>query len=159
MTEEKKEQQPKGPQLGLQRVYTKDTSFESPNTPAIFRDEWKPDVNVELSNNANKLDDKNFEVELTVTVTVKVAEKTAYLAEVKQAGIFTLDGFAEEAIDGVLGSYCPSVIFPFAREAVADSIQKGGFPPFYLQPVDFNALYAQHIQQQTEKNEQGKTKH
>ncbi len=157
MTE--KEQQPKGPQLGLQRVYTKDTSFESPNTPAIFRDEWKPDVNVELSNNANKLDDKNFEVELTVTVTVKVAEKTAYLAEVKQAGIFTLDGFAGEAIDGVLGSYCPSVIFPFAREAVADLIQKGGFPPFYLQPVDFNALYAQHIQQQTEKNEQGKVKH
>lgn len=157
MTE--KEQQPKGPQLGLQRVYTKDTSFESPNTPAIFRDEWKPDVNVELSNNANKLDDKNFEIELTVTVTVKVAEKTAYLAEVKQAGIFTLDGFAEEAIDGVLGSYCPSVIFPFAREAVADLIQKGGFPPFYLQPVDFNALYAQHIQQQTEKNKQGKVKH
>ncbi len=157
MTE--KEQQPKGPQLGLQRVYTKDTSFESPNTPAIFRDEWKPDVNVELSNNANKLDDKNFEVELTVTVTVKLGEKTAYLAEVKQAGIFTLDGFAEEAIDGVLGSYCPSVIFPFAREAIADLIQKGGFPPFYLQPVDFNALYAQHIQQQTEKNEQGKTKH
>ncbi len=157
MTE--KEQQPKGPQLGLQRVYTKDTSFESPNTPVIFRDEWKPDVNVELSNNANKLDDKNFEVELTVTVTVKLGEKTAYLAEVKQAGIFTLDGFAEEAIDGVLGSYCPSVIFPFAREAIADLIQKGGFPPFYLQPVDFNALYAQHIQQQTEKNEQGKTKH
>lgn len=145
MTEQQK---PAGPQLGLQRVYTKDVSFESPNTPQIFREEWKPDVNVELSNNANKLDDKNYEVELTVTITVKVGEKTAYLAEVKHAGIFTMDGFAEEAKEGVLGSYCPSVIFPFAREAIADLIQKGGFPPFYLQPVDFNALYAQHIQQQ-----------
>ncbi len=149
------QQKPAGPQLGLQRVYTKDISFESPNTPQIFREEWKPEVNVELGNNANKLDDKNYEVELTVTVTVKVAEKTAYLAEVKQAGIFTLDGFAEEASEGVLGSYCPSVIFPFAREAIASIIQKGGFPPFYLQPVDFNALYAQHVQQQQASKENG----
>lgn len=156
MTEQKK---PAGPQLGLQRVYTKDVSFESPNTPQLFKEEWKPEVNVELSNNANKLDDKNYEVELTVTITVKVGDSVAYLAEVKHAGIFTLDGFAKDAIDGVLGSYCPSVIFPFAREAIADLIQKGGFPPFYLQPVDFNALYAQHMQQQAAQKESEGVKH
>ena len=146
-----------GQQFGIQKIYTKDLSLECPNTPQIFRTEWKPDVNVELTNNGASIAEKTYEVLLTVTVTVKLGDQVAYLVEVKQAGIFFIDGFDNDAIDGLLGSYCPNILFPFAREVIADTIQRAGFPAFYLQPVNFDAIYAQH--QQRRQAESQPTRH
>ena len=139
-------------QFQLQKIYLKDTSFETPNSPEIFTENWEPDVNVELQTAGKPLADDVNEVALTVTVTVKVDDKTAYLVEVHQAGVFTLSGFNETERAHMLGSYCPNILFPYAREAISDLIGKGGFPQLLLAPVNFDALYAQHMQQQQEKN-------
>ncbi|THB68307.1 MAG: protein-export chaperone SecB [Gammaproteobacteria bacterium] len=151
MTEEQKQQ------IGIQKLFTKDISFENPNSPFIFKDKWKPEVSVELNNKSLKLDDQNYEVVLSITVTIKTADKVACLAEVHQAGIFLIKGFDEKTINEILGNYCLSILFPYSRETISELIQKGGFQPFYLQPVDFNALYAQKLQQQ--QKDEGKTKH
>lgn len=145
--------QAKGQQFGIQKIYTKDISFECPNAPQVFKKEWKPEVNVELGNEGNSIANNTFEVILTVTVTVKLTDMTAYLCEVKQAGIFYLEGFEKQPLDGLLGSYCPNILFPFAREVIADLVQRAGFPPFYLQPVNFDAIYAQQKQQKAESAE------
>lgn len=137
------------PQFAIQKVYLKDVSFESPNAPAVFGDSasWAPEINVQL-NSANQMVGENiYEVILNITVTAKQGEKTAFLVELKQAGLFALSGFPEENLKGMLGAYCPEALFPFAREAVADFVNKGGFPPVMLMPVNFNALYAQQQQQ------------
>jgi preprotein translocase subunit SecB len=139
-------------QFQLQKIYLKDISFETPNSPEVFTENWEPDVNVELLTAAKPLTDGVHEVVLTVTVTAKVGDKTAYLSEVHQAGIFTLAGFKENERTHMLGSYCPNILFPYAREAISDLIGKGGFPQLLLAPVNFDALYAQHVQQQQEKN-------
>lgn len=136
-------------QFGLQKVYLKDTSFETPNSPEVFIEEWKPDVNVELATGGKLLGDNVNEVVLTVTVTAKLGEKTAYLAEVQQAGIFTMAGFSEDELAHMKGSYCPNILFPYAREAISDIIGKGGFPQMLLAPVNFDALLAQHQQANT----------
>jgi len=146
-------QQQDGQQFHLQKIYLKDISFETPNSPAIFTEKWEPQVNVELQTSGTPLAENIHEVILSVTVTVKVGENTAYLAEVHQAGVFTLAGFAEQEMPNLLGSYCPNVLFPFAREAVADLVTKGGFPQMLLAPVNFDALLNQHLQEQ--KNPQG----
>lgn len=134
-------------QFALQKLYVKDVSFETPNSPAIFTQKWDPKVEFNLSSNAKGLQENLFEVSLTVTVTVKLEEKAAYLVEVTQSGIFTLGGFNEQEIGPLLGSFCPNILFPYAREAVSDLVIKGGFPPMLLAPVNFDALYAQHLQQ------------
>jgi preprotein translocase subunit SecB len=136
-------------QFAIQKIYLKDVSFESPNSPQAFTNgEWQPQINVQL-NSANQVIAENvYEVVLNITVTAKHEEKTAFLAEVKQAGIFTIAGFPAENIGGMVGAYCPEVLFPFAREAIAELVSKGGFPPLLLAPVNFNALYTQQIQQQ-----------
>ena len=139
-------------QFQLQKIYLKDISFETPSSPEVFTENWEPDVNVELLTAAKPLTDDVHEVVLTVTVTAKVGEKTAYLSEVHQAGIFTLTGFKENERSHMLGSYCPNILFPYAREAISDLIGKGGFPQLLLAPVNFDALYAQHVQQLQEKN-------
>jgi preprotein translocase subunit SecB len=139
-------------QFQLQKIYLKDISFETPNSPEVFTENWEPDVNVELQTGAKSLADNVHEVVLTVTVTAKVGDKTAYLIEVHQAGIFTLSGFEESDRAQMLGSYCPNILFPYAREAISDLIGKGGFPQLLLAPVNFDALYAQHVQQLQEKN-------
>ncbi len=151
-TEEAKKPAEDEQQFQLQKIYLKDTSFETPNSPEIFTENWEPDVNVELQTAGKPLADDVQEVVLTVTVTVKVSEKTAYLVEVHQAGVFTLAGFNETERAHMLGSYCPNILFPYAREAISDLIGKGGFPQLLLAPVNFDALYAQHVQQQQEKN-------
>jgi preprotein translocase subunit SecB len=135
-------------QFLMQKIYLKDISFETPNSPDIFLREWKPDVNVELGSLGKAVGDGVHEVVLSVTVTAKVEDKTAYLAEVHQAGIFTVKGFAEEEGKHMLGSYCLAVLFPYAREAISDLVTKGGFPQLLLAPVNFDALYAQHLQQE-----------
>ena len=140
------EQQAK--QFIIQKVYIKDVSFETPNSPVIFTQKWEPKVEFNLASNAQALENGLFEVSLTVTVTVKLEDKTAYLAEATQAGVFTITGFEEQEMGPMIGSYCPTILFPFAREAVSDLVVKGGFPPMLLAPVNFDALYMQHVQQQ-----------
>ncbi len=137
-------------QLALQKIYVKDLSFETPNSPQVFTLKWEPNVEFNLATNAQQLQDALYEVSITVTVTVKLEEKTAYLIEVCQAGVFALTGFTTQELGPLLGSYCPNLLFPFAREAVSDLVVKGGFPPMLLAPVNFDALYAQHMQQRSE---------
>lgn len=136
-------------QFAIQKIFIKDVSFESPNSPAIFTDgEWKPEVNVQINTEAKTIADDLHEVTLTITVTAKQQEKTAFLVEVKQSGIFQMSGFAQEQMGGMIGAYCPETLFPYAREAISDLVTKGGFPQMLLSPVNFNALYMQHQQQQ-----------
>ena len=134
-------------QFSIQKIYVKDVSFETPKSPQIFTQGWEPKVDFNLSSSAQQLQDEVFEVSLTVTVTVKVEDKTAYLVEITQSGIFSASGFPNEEMGHLLGSYCPNLLFPYAREAVSDLVGKGGFPPMLLAPVNFDALYAQHMQQ------------
>lgn len=148
MTEQEK------PQFAIQRIYTRDVSFESPNAPAIFRQEWKPQVKLDLNTRSRTLDEGVYEIVLVVTVEAKLEDKTAFLAEVQQAGVFTLTGFPEETRDQMLGAYCPSVLFPYAREAVDAAVTKGSFPALMLAPVNFDALYLQNKQQKNEENKE-----
>ncbi|MCK5728079.1 MAG: protein-export chaperone SecB [Methylococcales bacterium] len=135
--------------FSIQKIYTKDISFETPNSPQIFIDKWEPQVDFNLGTNVNPLDEDDlYEVSLSVTVTVKCGEKTAYLVEVSQAGVFTLTGFNEDEMGPMMGSFCPNILFPYAREVISDLVNKGGFPQLLLAPVNFEALYAQHLQQQ-----------
>jgi preprotein translocase subunit SecB len=131
-------------QFSIQKIYVKDVSLETPNSPQAFREQWQPDVSVQLGNSARVLAENVHEVVTTVTVTAKLGEKTAYLVEVHQAGIFTIAGFETEELGPMVGSFCPNILFPYAREAVSDLVVKAGFPPLLLAPVNFDAIYAQH---------------
>ncbi len=142
------EEQPKGPVFTIQRIYIKDVSYEAPNSPKIFREDWKPEVNVDLQTKTDTIEDDIYDVILHLTVTVKMGDKTAFLCEVHQAGIFTLKGFPEEQLNHALGSMCPNILYPYAREAVSDIVTRGGFPQLLLAPVNFDALYLQHLEQQ-----------
>ncbi len=133
-------------QLAIQKIYLKDVSFEAPNSPMIFVGELNPSADVHFANQANALDGENHEVVLTVTVKVQQDEKTVYLVEVQQAGIFAVRGFAEQHLPAILATACPNTLFPFAREAVCDLVMKGGFPQLLLAPVNFEVLYAQELQ-------------
>ncbi|MCW8945609.1 MAG: protein-export chaperone SecB [Sedimenticola sp.] len=137
-------------EFSLQRIFVKDISFETPNSPSIFTLEWKPESSLNLNSNVTKLDNDLYEIVLTVTVTTKIGDKTAYLVEVQQGGIFTVRNFPEEEMGHMLGAYCPNVLFPYAREVVSDLVSKGSFPQLLLTPVSFDALYAQHMQEQAE---------
>ena len=141
-------------QLSLQKVYIKDASFEVPGAPAIFQEQGQPQVQLNLSQQVGTLAENVYEVVLTVTVTCKLAEKTAYLAEVQQAGVFGMSGFDAGNRDAVLATYCPNVLFPYARQVVSDLIQNGGFPPFLLQPINFEALYAEQMRRRGDGQQQ-----
>lgn len=139
----------------IQKLYLKDVSFESPNSPAIFSEQdWQPEINVQLNTESNTLGESVVEVVLNITVTATHQEKTAFLVELKQAGVFTLEGFNDEEKGGMLGSYCPNVLFPFAREAISELVSKGGFPQLLLAPVNFDALYQQHLEKQQKNSEE-----
>jgi len=144
-------------QFIIQKVYSKDISFETPNSPKIFTEKWEPELKIDLHTAINPLADGVFEVILTITATIKVGEKTAFLAEVQQAGIFNVTGFEKAQLDGMLGSYCPNILFPYAREIISDLVNKGGFPQLVLQPVNFDAIYSQHLQQQQEQQQNSET--
>lgn len=131
----------------IQKIYTKDVSFESPNSPDIFREEWKPKLDLQLGNEYRRIDEENHEIILSVTVTAKVGDKTAFLVEVKQAGIFSLTGYSDEEMGPLVGSYCPNTLFPFVREVVSDVVTKGGFPQLVLSPVNFDAMYMHQMEQ------------
>ena len=140
------EQQTPEKQFSIQKIYTKDLSFETPSSPKLFTEKWEPTVELNLSTQVQPLEQSLYEVALTITITVKSIEAIAYLVEVSQAGIFTLSGFTEEEMGPMLGSFCPNILFPYAREAVSDLVAKGGFPQLLLAPVNFDAMYAQHLQ-------------
>lgn len=137
-----------GAQFSIQRIYVKDASFEVPLAPEIFRTDWKPEVSVDLQTKTNRLEDTLYEIDLHITVTVKVGDKVAFLVEVNQGGIFTLKGFPEDQLGHALGSLCPAILYPYAREAISDLVIKGGFPQLLLAPVNFDALYMQHLQKE-----------
>lgn len=136
-------------QFVIQKLYVKDLSFETPNSPSIFMEQRRPDVNVQLDTSAQQLDANNFEVVLSITATVKIEERTAYLAEVNQAGIFTITGIPEQHMDQMLAAFCPAILFPYAREIISDLTVRGGFPPLLLAPVNFDAAYLQRKQRQS----------
>ena len=134
-------------QFSIQRIYTKDVSFETPNSPAIFQKEWKPEVKLDLDTRSNKLDEGVYEVVLALTVTATIGEETAFLCEIQQAGIFAVGEMEEMQTAHMLGAFCPNVLFPYAREAVSNLVNRGTFPQLNLAPVNFDALFAQYMQQ------------
>ncbi|MDE2091112.1 MAG: protein-export chaperone SecB [Gammaproteobacteria bacterium] len=136
-----------GKQVALQRIYIRDCSFESPRAPAVFATAINPEVKVNMRSDANKLGDDNFEVVLTITVEAQAESRSIFLVEVHQAGLFNIHGFNDQELAALLGSYCPNILFPYAREAVSDLVQKGSMPTLLLQPVNFDAIYMQSIGQ------------
>lgn len=145
-------------QVALQRIYCRDASLESPLTPQVFNRQWAPKVDVQVGTNIDGLGGNIYQVTLSITVTAKLEEDTAYLVEVHQAGIFQLIGFTDQAeVQSILGAYCPNVVFPFARETICDLVQRGGFPQLLLQPINFEALYMQHLEHSRAEAERGAT--
>ena len=141
-------------QFAIQKIYLKDVSFESPNAPQSFMSEdWQPQVNIQLNTGNQRLSDGVYEVVLDITVTATQNEKTAFLVELKQAGIFSIINFPDDALAGMLGAYCPETLFPYAREAVSELVVKGGFPLLALAPVNFNAMF-QNSQKQRQEAQQ-----
>ena len=148
------EQKKKENQFSIQKLYIKDVSFESPSTPEVFNfTQWDPKIELNLNNANKKVSDGMFEVVLSVTATVTKDDKTAFLVEVHQAGVFQIDGFNEQDTKYILGSQCMTILFPYAREVVSDLASRGGFPPLLLSPVNFDALYAQAVQKQQQEQE------
>lgn len=133
-------------QFSLQRIYVKDLSFEAPKSPEIFRNEWNPNIELDLNTRQRALDGNFYEVVLTITVTVKTAEEVAFIAEVQQAGIFLVQGLDDGSKGHALGAFCPSILFPYARETLDSLVVRGSFPALMLAPVNFDALYAQELQ-------------
>ncbi len=136
------------PQFEIQRIFVKDISFEAPNTPHTFIEEWKPEVSLNLETKSNRIQDNLHEVILSITATVTTDKKNAFLIEVHQGGVFLINGFPNDQLHQMLGSFCPNILFPYAREVVSDIVVRGGFPQLILAPVNFDALYAQHMEQQ-----------
>ena len=136
-----------GPAFTVEKIYVKDVSFESPNSPMIFNENVQPELQLNLNQKVQRLSETAFEVVLGVTLTCKAGDKTAYVAEVEQAGVFGLIGLEPQAIDVLLGTQCPNILFPYVRSTISDLVQAGGFPPFYLQPINFEGLYAETLRQ------------
>jgi len=139
------------------RVYLKDTSFEGPNTPQTFSEEWKPEVQLNLETKSSRLKDNQHEVILSITANVTSSSKPAFLVEVHQAGIFQISGLQPDQLHHTLGSFCPNILFPYARETVSDLVVRGGFPQLLLAPVNFDALYNQHLEEMKKQNKQTTT--
>ncbi len=140
----------------INKIYTKDISSEAPNNPEIFKNNWEPNINLNLGNGVNKLPEEgSFEVVIKLTVTAKVGDDVAYLIEVEQAGIFTVVGFEEAQQNFMLGAMAPNILFPYARELISTLSQKAGFPPILLNPISFESLYQQHMEQQQQQAQNG----
>lgn len=138
-----------GAQVALDRIYLKDLSFESPSSPQIFRNDWKPEVSIDLNTRSARLDADFFEVVLTLTVTAKTkvdgeeGDGQGYIIEVQQGGVFSVRGIEGENLRALLGTFCPNTLFPYVREVIDSTVAKGGFPPLQLAPFNFDALYQQ----------------
>lgn len=137
------ENQAEQPQFGMQRIYIKDLSFESPRAPLAFQEKWAPQVKLDANTNASKVKDDMYEVVLTLTITVTNNDETAYLAEVQQAGVFSIKGLDGAAMEHTIGAFCPNILFPYAREAIDNLVVRGNFPPMHLAPINFDAIFAE----------------
>lgn len=153
------DQQPpmSGRQLVLQKIYVKDLSFESPRAPQVFTTNASPETQLNIRSSNRQVDNDHVEVSLTLTVDAKDNGETIFLIEVVQSGVFTMTGYNDEERSMLLGSYCPATLYPFARETIADVATRGGFPPLLLQPINFDALYAQAMQERAQQAAQGGT--
>ena len=132
-------------QIVLQKLYVKDASFEAPSAPQIFQEEGQTNLQLNMSQKVGNVAENVYEVLLTLTLTCTLGEKTAYLAEVQQAGIFGIAGFDNRNLEAILSTYCPNVLFPYARQVIGEMIQNGGFPPYLLQPINFDQIYAEQL--------------
>lgn len=148
-------------QLRIERLYLKDASFESPGTPTIFAEQWRPESQVDINTSVNNLGDNRHEVVLSVTVTSKRdGDKVAFVVEVHYAGIFVIEGLENSVRHRVLGTTCPTTLFPYIRENLDSLVTRGGFPPLQLAPVNFDVLYAQALEQANQQQETtGPVKH
>jgi len=135
------------PVFTIEKVFVKDLSLEVPNAPQIFLERDAPKVDIQLGTRAAPLDEGHYEVVVTVTTTATLGEKTVFLVEVHQAGIFQVRNLPSESLEPLLGVTCPNILFPYLRETVSDAVVRAGFPPFLLAPVNFEALYQQRLQQ------------
>ncbi len=142
-----------GAVFSLQKLYLKDVSFESPGAPAIFQEQGEQKLQLNLAQRVTTVGENLYEVLLTVTVTSKLGEKTLYLAEVQQAGVFAIAGLPEAQLQSTLGAYCPGILFPYARQFVGELVSHGGFPPLLLQPVNFDQLYADQVRKRQEQSD------
>ena len=155
--EKKKIEETTESQFSIQKIYVKDISFETPNTPDAFKMEWKPVVDMNITNEATPLGDDLFDVVLSVTLTVKIDDKVIYLVEINQAGIFLIKNFPEDLLSRMLATSCANILFPFAREAISDTVVRGGFPQLLPSPVDFFALYEKQREQASEQAKESTT--
>ncbi len=136
-----------GPAFAVEKLYMKDLSFEAPNAPQVFNEPGQPDLQMKLAQKVQRLAENAFEVSLGITMTCTINGKTAYLAEVEQAGVFGLGGMDDQMMDAMLGIQCPNILYPYAAAAIGQMITAGGFPPFPRQPINFEALYAETLRQ------------
>ena len=136
------------PVFSIEKIYVRDLSLEVPNAPQVFMSNDAPQLDVQLSQSVQSVDGALFEVTLKVTVTAKAGDKTVFLVEVAQAGIFQIRNVPQAELDPILGMVCPNVLFPYARETVSDTVNRAGFPPVLLAPVNFEALYQQRMAEQ-----------
>ena len=137
--------------ISIAKIYIKDFSFESPQAPGVFKSgEWSPKTDLNLRSSHTTVEGDHHEVVLTITVEAKEGDKAVFLIELHQAGLFEIGGYDDEEFKAIIGSFCPNILFPYARESIASIVQKGGFPEFVLQPINFDALYMQSRKQQAE---------
>ena len=154
------EEQAAEKRLSIGKIYLKDFSFESPQAPDVFRQsDWKPQTDLNLRSSHTALTDDQHEIVLTVTVEAKADDKTLFLVELQQSGLFEIAGYEGEELGAIIGSFCPNILFPYARETIASLIMKAGFPEFLLQPINFDALYMQSKQKQAEAQAEDAEKH
>ncbi len=143
----------------INRIYVKDISVETPNTPEIFKGQWEPEIDLKLDNGATQLEEEGlYEASLTLTITATNQGKIAYVVEVEKAGIFTLENFDDQQKSYVISAMIPNILFPYARETISNLIQKAGFPPMLLNPINFDALYHQQVEEQMAQAEQDEKK-
>lgn len=159
MTEKKQHTEESKQMVDIQRTYIKNLSFESPSAPGVFKHQFSPEIKVDLNVSNTALGDDLFEVVLSVTATAVKKEDVLFLAEVDQAGIFQVKGFPEAQLDHILGAFCPTILFPYAREVVSDMVVRGTFPQLNLNPVNFEAIYAQQKQEKAKQTGAEETKH
>ncbi|PIV88821.1 MAG: protein-export chaperone SecB [Hydrogenophilales bacterium CG17_big_fil_post_rev_8_21_14_2_50_63_12] len=141
-------QQPAAPLFNIEKIYVKDLSVEVPNAPAIFLERDAPQMEMQINSQSAAVEDGIYQTILSITISAKIKDKTAFLVELQQGGIFRIQNLPPEALEPALAIGCPNIIFPYAREAISEAVLKAGFPPLVLQPVNFEALYLQQQQQQ-----------
>jgi len=137
-------------QFAMQRIYVKDLSFESPNSPTIFQNQWQPNVQMDLNTSNSQVGDNMYEVVLSLTLTTKIEESVAYIIEIQQAGVFMIEGIEGPQLAQTLNAYCPNLLFPYARETIDSTLSKGSFPALMLAPVNFDAIFADAVRRQQE---------